>query len=207
MTTYRRDRFDGYIAGAGSTSGRRFVVGVWERSPLGAFADVMVAHADGCRELMAPSEQVAEYVSGTYQFDGVTLGDVVVDRSVRDGGERWVVQAGELQLSLAVGGRLLLAAPLLPVRGPLVHPLTARLIDPVARRVMPGVRTSGTAGNGRREHYLAQDLHAVEHIEGTWAGEPVGALADVAPEPNFGFSSTPRRPAVTRVTTFVEVPR
>ena len=32
-------------------------------------------------------------------------------------------------------------------------------------------------------------------------------LADVAPEPNFGFSSTPRRPAVTRVTTFVEVPR
>ncbi len=53
---------------------------------------------------------------------------------------------------------------------------------------------------------LAQDLRAVTAVRGTWAGDDVGALADVTPEPGFGFSSTPRRPAVTTVTTFVEVP-
>lgn len=207
MTHHRRDRFDGFIAGVGSASGRRFVVGVWDRSPLGAFADVMVAHPDGRRELLAPNERVAEYVSQTYQFDAVTLTDVEVSRASDARGERWDVVAGDLRLVLTAGRRLPLAAALLPVRGPLVHPLTARVIDPVARRVMPGVRTSGTAGNGRREHYLAQDLHAVEAIEGTWRDESVGALADVTPEPRFGFSSTPRRPAVTRVTTFVDVPQ
>lgn len=207
MTHHRRDRFDGFIAGVGSASGRRFVVGLWERSPLGAFADVMVAHPDGRREFLAPNERVAEYVSQTYQFDTVTVTDVEVGRASDARGERWDVVAGDLRLVLTVGRRLPVAAALLPVRGPLVHPLTARVIDPVARLIMPGVRTSGTAGNGRREHYLAQDLHAVEAIEGTWRDEPVGALADVTPEPRFGFSSTPRRPAVTRVTTFVDVPQ
>lgn len=207
MRHFRRDRFDGFIAGVGSASGRRFVVGVWERSPWGTFADVMVAHPDGRRELLAPSNQVAEYVSQTYRFDAVTITDVEVGRVSDARGERWDVMAGDLRLTLTVGRRLRLAVTLLPVRGPLVHPVTARLIDPVARRVMPGVRTSGTAGNGRREHYLAQDLHAVEAIEGTWRDVPIGTLADVTPEPRFGFSSTPRRPSLTRVTTFVDVPQ
>jgi hypothetical protein len=50
-----RLRFSGAIAGAGSSSGVRLVVGRWLDSPLGAFADVMVQDAAGNRTLLAPS--------------------------------------------------------------------------------------------------------------------------------------------------------
>ncbi len=54
-----RIRFEGYIAGLGSTSGTRLVVGCWERSPLGAFADLMIERPDGHRLLIAPSARFA----------------------------------------------------------------------------------------------------------------------------------------------------
>ena len=38
----QRERFEGQIAGLGSTSGVRVVVGHWARSPFGAFTDAMV---------------------------------------------------------------------------------------------------------------------------------------------------------------------
>ena len=37
-----RHRFDGRIAGVGSGSGVRLVVGRWDAGPWGPFADVMV---------------------------------------------------------------------------------------------------------------------------------------------------------------------
>jgi hypothetical protein len=40
----------------GSTSGIRVVVGSWAESPFGAFADVMLAGADGTRRLLAPPQ-------------------------------------------------------------------------------------------------------------------------------------------------------
>ena len=54
-------RFHGRIAGFGTESGVRLVVGMWPRSPLGSFADVMVERADGHRILLAPSDEVAEF--------------------------------------------------------------------------------------------------------------------------------------------------
>ena len=46
-----RQRFEGFIAGVGSTSGIRVVVGHWPRSPFGSFTDAMVERADGRRTL------------------------------------------------------------------------------------------------------------------------------------------------------------
>ena len=42
-----RQRFEGFIAGVGSTSGIRVVVGHWPRSPFGSFTDAMVERASG----------------------------------------------------------------------------------------------------------------------------------------------------------------
>ena len=39
-------RFTGHIAGVGTSSGTRLVLGCWDRTPQGPFADVMVAHPD-----------------------------------------------------------------------------------------------------------------------------------------------------------------
>ena len=41
-----RERFTGRIAGVGSASGVRIVVGRWDDGPWGPFADVMVEDGD-----------------------------------------------------------------------------------------------------------------------------------------------------------------
>lgn len=198
----RRNRFEGQIAGVGTTSGVRVVTGRWLRSPLGAFADVMLAEASGERLLLAPSEEVAEFVASTYTFDRVVVGAVTAEV---DGGA-WHVRAPGLDLRFVRGrraplGRLLRLVP----ERVATAPWWATVTDPVARLVLRGVRTRGTAGNGRREYYGATDLHDVTALSGTWQGRDLGALADVAPEPGFGFGSTPPRPSVTSLVTTVEI--
>ncbi len=198
-----RQRFEGAIAGIGSTSGVRVVVGRWERSPLGSFADAMVAEADGRRVLLAPSQDVADFVAATYSFDEVRIEPVAVE-----GASRWRVRSPSLLLDLELGhrttlGRLLRAVP--SAVG--TSPAWCAVTDPVARVVMRGVRTRGSAGNGRREWYAATDHHVLRSATGSYDGVDLGALRPVSPEPGFGFSSTPARPSVTSLVTTVELPR
>ena len=96
-------------------------------------------------------------------------------------------------------GRLLRAVPARVASSP----RWATVVDPVARVVLRGVRTRGTALEGRQEFYGATDLHAGTSLAGRFAGVALGALAPVAPPCRFGFSSTPRRPSVTSVVTTV----
>ena len=198
-----RQRFEGAIAGVGSTSGVRVVVGRWERSPLGAFADAMVATPEGRRILLAPSQEVADFVASTYSFDEVRIEPVEVS-----GDAAWQVRSVSLTLALVVGRRTWLGRLLRPVpRRLATSPAWCPVTDPVARLVLRGVRTRGSAGNGRREFYAATDHRAVTAVTGTFDDAPLGSLAPVRPEPRFGFSSTPSRPSVTTLVTTVELPR
>ena len=99
-------RFHGRIAGFGTTSGTRVVVGLWNRSPLGRFVDVMVEAADGHRTLLAPSQAVADYVSSTYTFDEVRVQPVSwrgVDRTLRVSAGPDASGDDVLDLSLEIG--------------------------------------------------------------------------------------------------------
>lgn len=194
------DRFRGRILGAGSVSGLRLVIGDWVSSPLGTFTDVMVATADDRRVLLAPRATVAEYVATTYSFDEVRLCqvDLVADEQV------WQLDAGPLRCRIELGGRTPLGLLLRPVPDRVGRSRAfAHLADPIARRLLPGVRTVGSAGGGRREYYGAHDQHRVVSLSGTWEGEILGDLRAVTPPPRFGFSSTPATPGLTRVTTTV----
>ena len=200
-------RFTGHIAGVGTSGGTRLVLGCWDRTPHGPFADVMVAHPDGRRELLAPDEWVADFVSATYTFDTVTHVPVSVSRTGFNRASRWTVTAGPLAWQFSVGPRSPLGYLLQSVPRPLGTSLGfAHLTDPVARRVMPGVRTLGTAGNDRTEWYSAYDLHAITFSRASWDGRDLGTLTDMTPAPDFGFSSTPRRPSLTALTSTVRVP-
>ena len=197
-----RQRFEGRIAGVGSTSGVRVVVGRWERGPLGAFADAIDATPEGRRILLAPSQEVADFVAATYSFDEVRIEPFDVT-----GDATWQVRSPSLTLALAVGRRTVLGRLLrLVPRRLATSPAWCTVTDPVARVVLRGVRTRGSAGNGRREFYAATDHRAVVSASGTLDGTPLGALAPVSPEPGFGFSSTPPRPSVTSLVTIVELP-
>src|SRR3954469_8858511 len=165
------DRFEGWIAGVGTAAGLRAVVGHWPRSPLGAFTDVMLERADGHRILFAPDERVAEFVGATYTFDETRLGPV---EHIEVGAEHRIVTTN-LTVALRVGGR--------PPLGWLLRAVPARLatapawiatIDALARLVLPGVRTVGSAGGGRREYYGARDLHRIEHAAVRFEGRDQG---------------------------------
>ena len=189
-------RFRGAIAGVGTTSGVRVVVGRWDESPYGAFADVMIETAVGHRVLLAPSQEVADFVASTYTFDEVRIEPITVDD--------WDVSTPSLSLRLTVGARTGLGRLLRLVPARIAEsPAWCTITDPVARVVLRGVRTRGTAGNARREWYGATDVHEVVAVSGSFDGAELGALAPVTPAPRFGFSSTPARPSVTAVVTTV----
>ena len=210
MSRGARERFEGQIAGVGTTSGTRIVVGRWLRTPLGAFADAMVERADGHRVLLAPDTAVRDVIESTYVFDEVRIEPVDVqvvriDEPSASGRTTWVLTSPSLRLTFGVGRRTSLGWLLRAVPHPVATSTTwAAVIDPLASRVMDGVRTRGTARVGRREWYGATDLHGVTWATGSFDGADLGRLARVDPPCRFGFSSTPREPGVTSVVTTIE---
>ena len=198
-----RERFTGRIAGIGSTSGVRVVVGRWDDSPWGPFADLMVEDATGHRVLVAPDERSRDFVAATYDFDEHVISPV----AVLDTPTGWRVASDPLTLDLAIGGPTVLGRVLAVVPDRLATaPAFCTLTDPFARVVLRGVRTRGTAGRDRREWYGATSVRSVTAMSGRWRGSDLGTLAPVDPPCRFGFSSTPRRPSVTDVVTTVERP-
>jgi hypothetical protein len=198
-----RMRFDGWIAGLGTASGTRLVLGHWPGSPFGPVSDVMVEHADGHRVLLAGTRELGRFVADTYSFDEVRVVPIAVDRS----GPAWAVTAGPLALRFSTGGRGGLGRLLHAVPPALARQLPwVRMID-VPARLLKGVRTHGSAGNGRREWYAVQDLHRITAATAAIDGADLGHLTRVEPPVRFGFGSTPRFPALVRVTTTVRAPR
>jgi hypothetical protein len=192
--------FAGHIAGFGSRAGVRMVVGVWKDSPFGSFADVMIQTADDRRLLLAPSVEIAEFVSSTYSFDDIRVGPVAAD--LQPG--RLTVTAAELEVTVELAGPAPVDRLLRWVPGFLATaPWWLRLIDPIASRVVPGVHTAGSAGNGRREFYGVRRSRRISALSGQFRGTPLSGLADLSPAVAFGFSSAPPLPQLVSVTTTI----
>lgn len=195
--------FSGHIAGFGTDAGIRMVVGVWQSSPFGTFADVMVQAADGQRLLLAPTTDVAEFVSATYSFDEIRVGDIAAVLST----DQLTVTGAGLDVTAALGGParfdwLLRLVPALLAGAP----WWLRVINPVAGLLVPGVHTAGSAGSGRREYYGVRRTRRISALSGTFDGAALGGLADLAPPVQFGFSSAPTDPQLVAVTTTIDLP-
>jgi hypothetical protein len=199
-----RERFTGWIAGLGTASGHRVVVGHWQESPYGVVTDAMVEDPAGHRTLYAPTAQLAGFLTAAYRFDDVQVAPCHARRS----GPRWRVQAGPLQLSFTVGGRSLLGWLLWVMPAPLARTSWwIGVLDLAARRLLPGVRTRGRTRDGRRQWYGAQDLHPIVAADAALHGHDLGALRAVQPPVGFGFGSVPGRPSLVYLTTLIEARR
>jgi hypothetical protein len=214
------ERFTGFIAGLGTSAGRRLVVGHWMESPFGAFTDVMTEDRDGLRTLLAPNRAVAEYVSATYRFDEVLV--VPLDASLGPAGERSAEpgnEPGTAALVLRVsGGPLELRADLGPLTAlgwmlqlvpsrVAVHPAWLTAVNAAAGVLLPGVATAGSVGGGRWEYYGVRSIRGIKRAAASWKGAGLGHLAAVDPPVRFGFSSVPRTPQAVAVTTTIRPAR
>ncbi|UWX97297.1 hypothetical protein N2K95_00910 [Arthrobacter zhaoxinii] len=194
------DRFRGYIAGLGTSSGTRLVVGHWLESPLGAFTDVMAEDDAGMRTLLAPSDAAAQYVGETYRFDRTVVAPV--DSALSP--EALRVAAGPLRLEAVLGPVTFLGRVLERVPTPLaVAPWWLKLVNPVAGLLVPGVQTAGSAGGGRREFYGVRSIRTLAGATAMWDGKDLGGLRPVEPPVTFGFSSVPAAPQIVAVTTTI----
>lgn len=195
------DRFDGEIAGFGSRSGTRVVLGLWQDTRFGPIADAMVETEDGHRVLVVPTDRVGEYVGATYNFDEVRVEDTVLRTTAT---ERHF-SCASLTVTVRVARRTVIGRLLRLVPRPVARSRWwCRLVDPIARILRQGVRTVGTAGGGRREYYCALDEHRLAGVDGSWDGAPLGELRPVTPPVRFGFGSTPATPSIVRITTLIE---
>ncbi|HTY27117.1 MAG TPA: hypothetical protein VMD51_03090 [Mycobacterium sp.] len=195
--------FSGHIAGFGTAAGVRLVIGRWAESPFGGFADVMVQTRDDERVLLAPNAQVADFVSSTYHFDRVALGPVRTELS----DTALIVAAPGLDVTATIGGPTPLDRLLRLVPGRLATaPWWLAAIDPIAARIVPGVHTAGSAGNGRREYYGVRRSRRVVAVAGSFAGVDLVGVAPLLPAVGFGFSSAPPDPQIVAVTTTIDMP-
>ncbi|MGE7391200.1 hypothetical protein ACQKM2_37600 [Streptomyces sp. NPDC004126] len=190
-----RMEFDGWIAGVGTASGTRIVVGYWLRSPFGAFGDVMLERADGHRVLYAPTPPTAECIAGVYHFDEVRTGPV----HVRAGESAWEVSAGSLALRFDVGRRGPRGLVLRAVPRPLARRPAWAALTTLPARALTGVRTRGSSRPGCRQWYAACDLFPVVAAAASLEGTDLGPLAPVVPPVRFGFASAPAAPSLVRV--------
>jgi hypothetical protein len=200
MTSPALRRFEGRIAGLGTASGTRLVVGVWNRSPLGAFGDVMVETADGERVLFAPRDDIAETISALYTFDRT----VVAPLHLVGRGRTLRMTGRGLELEFEVGRVAPLGLLLRLVPRPVAASWRwAAVIDPVARLVVPGAHTVGSAGGGYREYYGVTDARRIVRSSGVVEGRDLGGLSSLRPPVRFGFASMPAAPTLVDVVTTV----
>lgn len=191
--------FEGHIAGLGTSTGTRIVVGMWDVSPFGSFADTMIEQPSGHRILIAPRQEIADFVASTYSFDEVRIEPVSVAK-----GDEWSVHTRSLQVRFTPGRPLWVSPVLGLVPGRLRRTSTwARFCNPFARMLMPGVQTYGSAGEGRTEWYAARHVRRLTCARATWEGDELGTLAPVAPAVRFGFASSPAQPTLTALTSYV----
>ncbi|MBG6183423.1 hypothetical protein IWX65_001374 [Arthrobacter sp. CAN_A214] len=197
------DRFVGHIVGIGTASGTRLVVGLWDSSRFGRFADIMIEDSAGRRTLLAPERAIAEYVGATYTFDDVVITPVAWTLTARN----LSLDAGELKLAADIGGTTALGRLLgLVPKRLATSPRWLTLLNPAARVLIRGVRTAGSAGNGRREYYGVLSVRSIAGASTSWRGKDLGTLAPVSPPVRFGFSSAPPTPALVAVVTTIVHP-
>ena len=163
----------------------------------------MMEDRAGFRTLLAPSQEVAEYVGSTYSFDEVR---VVPVRSTLNA-SRLGLDAGPLRLTADLGGTTPLGRLLRLVPHALAtSPRWLALISPAAAALVPGVRTAGTAGNGRTEYYGVTSARAITSASAELGGTDLGRLAPLRPAVRFGFSSAPAAPQLVSVVTSISHP-
>ena len=185
-------KFEGRISSSGFSSGDIIVIGDWEKSPLGAFTNIMWMKPNGKRILLSPSNEHADYVSSLYQFEEVIILPIEVKR------ERFRIEisAGSLDVSMKwkKGWRI-------PKYRPLWFIST---IEQFAARIFFGTRTYGRTNNGLREWYCIHELSKIVDSVASDNGKQFGQKTAIQTKTCFGFTNPPKKPTSVKLRSVIE---
>tara|TARA_B110000444_G_scaffold11420_1_gene9758 strand:- start:2527 stop:3447 length:921 start_codon:yes stop_codon:yes gene_type:complete len=185
------DVFKGRISSSGFASGDRIVVGDWKESPLGSFTDIMWARPDGHRTLIAPNQEVVDYVEGMYSFDEIKIQDITVTEKQR----RFTLscESMDLDFSWKKGWKI-------PFRRSLFFIATVELFF---AKLFFGTRTHGTTKNNRKEWYAIDRVSNITDANATIEGKDAGGKMPMKEPCKFGFSEAPKKPSSCEVRTHI----
>ena len=183
--------FKGRVISSGFQTGDMVVIGDWSDSPQGAFTNLMWAKPDGTRVLIAPSEELGDFVSSLYSFDEVIVSPMEIERTEK---------SIEVECDL---GRVCMKWGL-NVPLPFSRPrwFIANIEAPFARLFF-GTKTHGTTRNGRKEWYHVRGLSRMKSVELELDGRSTKQMTGMAPSACFGFSNPPRMPLSVRVDSLI----
>ena len=185
------DIFQGRITSSGFQTGDRIVVGAWNSSPFGKFTDIMWAKPDGVRVLIAPSQDVADYVTEMYSFDEVLIENIVTNEE----GRNLKVECDSMQLDFSWKKGFAI-----PFKRSLLFIATVELFF---AKLIFSTRTYGLTRNNRQEWYAIDRVSNLSSALATINGQNVGEMAPMNEACKFGFSEAPKKPSSCEVRTHI----
>ena len=185
------DIFKGRITSSGFESGDRIVVGAWKESPFGEFTDIMWAKPDGTRVLIAPTQEIVDYVTAMYSFDEVLLEDIITTGEDRN----QKVKSNTMELDFSWNRGL----PI-PFKRSLLFISTVELFF---AKLFFGTRTYGVTKNNRKEWYAIDRVSHIKKANAKISGKDPGDFTSMNEPCKFGFSEAPKRPSSCEVRTHI----
>ena len=185
------DVFKGRISSCAFTSGDRVVIGDWHESPLGRFTDIMWANRDGKRTLIAPNQEVADYVNSMYEFEETIIEEISINNSER----QLSLNSGTMNFDLKWNR----GWPI-PFKRSLFFIATVELFF---AKLFFGTKTHGTTNNQRKEWYAIDRVSKITSASGKISGQDLGEMTDMSPC-KFGFSEAPKKPSSCEVRTHIQ---
>ena len=183
--------FKGRVISSGFQTGDMVVIGDWRESPHGAFTNLMWAKPDGTRVLIAPSEELGDFVSSLYSFEKVIVSPMEIERTEKSIDVKCDLGRVYMQWGMTIP---------LPFSRP--RWFIANIEAPFARLFF-GTKTHGTTRNGRKEWYHVRGLSRMKFVELELDGRSTKQMTGMAPSACFGFSNPPRMPLSVRVDSLI----
>ncbi len=185
------DVFQGRITSCGFESGDRIVVGDWITSPFGKFTDIMWATKEGKRILIAPNNQISDYVQSLYTFDEVVVEEISVTNF--EGGMKLTSESLNLEYRWSRGWTIPFSRSLFFIAT--VESLFAKLFF--------GTRTHGVTKNGRKEWYAIDRISSITNASAIINSQDAGGKRPMKEPCKFGFSEAPKKPSSCEVRTHI----
>ena len=185
------DIFSGRITSSGFDSGDRIVVGAWKTSKFGEFTDIMWAKPDGTRVLIAPTQEIADYVTDMYTFDEVILENITTTQ----GGRNLKINCSSMELEFTWNRGFSI-----PFKRSLFFISTVELFF---AKLLFSTRTYGITKNNRKEWYAIDRVSKVIQATAKIKGIDVGSLSPMNEPCKFGFSEAPKKPSSCVVRTHI----